>query len=60
MFLDPIKPRSQGLFPGLGASQGKGPGNEVADKTRAARFLNGFNNIPQKSVSWESEQRFKL
>ena len=28
-----------------------------SDKTRAARFLNGFKNIPQKRVSWESEQR---
>ena len=26
------QPRSQGLFPGLGAGQGKGPENEVAPK----------------------------
>ena len=31
-----------------------------SDKTRAASFLNGFKNIPQKRVSWDSKQRFEL
>ena len=34
------QPRSQGLFPGLGAGQGKRPGNEVAYRT-------GYQTIPK-------------
>ena len=34
-----LQPRSQGLFPGLGAGQGKGPGNEVALPSLPVNFI---------------------
>ena len=39
------QPRSQGLFPCLGAgppSQGKGPGNEVESAVHVVTYLVGF------------------